>query len=129
MSPRQLPVSSAVTSVDAVAGLRVAQYTESDWELLYRQLASGERVTVHLTVWCRLFEEEPIRSASRAGIILETGGMLVRLSPAGVMPAWLQALPISPNVAGEPGHAHSVMPVTLSDGWEVIRCIRCGAEW
>ena len=109
--------------------LRSERFSSGDWDLLYRRLAAGERVTVHLTVWCQLFEDEPLRSASRAGIILETRGLLVRLSLAGVVPAWLRALPMSPSVAAEPGHGHSIVPVTLSDGWDVLRCISCGAEW
>lgn len=130
MSAGQLPiVNSARVNADFFTALRADCYTDSDWDQLYRYLASGERVTVHYTVWCRLLENEEIRSASRLGIILNTGGMLVRLSSPQQHRNWLQALATPPGIAIEPGHEHSVTPVERSDGWECIRCVRCGGEW
>jgi len=102
--------------------------TTADWYALELWLAAGERVPVHYTVWCELLETMPIQSASRAGVIVAFRGMLVRLSPAS-NGCWLEAIPISPLVEEEPDHEHSIIHVELSDGWEVLRCARCGGEW
>jgi len=109
------------------ASLSADRYSKGDWYLLELWLASGEGVTVHHTIWCQLLETAQIRSASRAGIIVESGGMLVRLSIGGAFPPWLQALPVSPWV--QRGHEHSITPVTLHDSWVVLRCVECGGEW
>lgn len=116
-------------NTDYFTSLHVDRFSSGDWYLLELWLASGERVSVHRTLWCELLETEEIRSASRAGVIIHWRGMLVRLSTPGEPHAWLQALPIPPDVEEEPGHEHSIIPVELSDGWEVIQCVRCGAEW
>ena len=103
--------------------------SSADWYALELWLAGGERVNVHHTLWCDLLEHAEIRSVSRAGIIIHWQGMLVRLSTPSDRPAWLEALPIDPMVEEEPGHLHSVVPVTLPDGWDVLQCVECGAEW
>ena len=108
---------------------RASTFTNADWYALELWLASGERVSVHHTLWCQLLETEEIRSVSRAGIIIHWRGLLVRLSTPKDQPAWLQALPIDPRIEEEAGHRHSIVPITLPDGWDVLRCTECGAEW
>ena len=48
----------------------------------------------------------------------------VQLS-TGVGHARGQALPIDARIEEDTGHLHSVVPITLPDGWDVLRCTEC----
>jgi hypothetical protein len=119
----------AIAPADYLTALHANNFSATDWHLLTTRLLLGDQVTVHYTIWCRLLETEKIRSVSRAGIIIEYEGTLVRLSTPGAPRTWLQALATPPGIEKEPGHEHRIIPVELSDGWEILRCARCGAEW
>jgi len=76
----------------------------------------------------RLLRHYPVRCASRRGFTLVVGPHLVRLFEAGT--AWrAERLPIPASIASDPEHRHSLLPLTMSDGWDVLVCVLCGSEW
>jgi len=68
------------------------------------------------------------RSDTQRGYVLVVGHWLVRLTEEdGEWTA--QRLPQPPGIAETPGHTHTVYPVTLKNGWDVLVCDECGSEW
>ena len=67
-------------------------------------------------------------SESRRGYVLVVGHWLVRLSEDDC--GWVvQRLPQSPVAALSREHLHSISPLTLPDGWDMLVCAECGREW
>ena len=67
-------------------------------------------------------------SERRRGYVLIAGHWLVRLTEEDE--GWVvQRLPQAPVAALNPEHLHSISPVTLKDGWDVLICSECGREW
>ena len=68
----------------------------------------------------------PVVSDSRRGYVIVIGDWLVRLTEE-KGDWWIERLPQSPVLAR--GHVHSITPVTLNDGHDLLECHGCGREW
>jgi hypothetical protein len=100
-------------------------------ESVYRDVTDfvrGAPVTISPAFTAALLREFHRISESRRGYVLVIGPWLVRLTEEdGTWTA--QRLPQPPWVAEDPEHTHSVYPITLKDGWDILVCSECGREW
>lgn len=96
------------------------------WYCLLAALDRGERVVVSRSAYQYLCEARPSVGATPSGLVLALDGFLVQVTTEGGH-ATAQAVGVSLLLA--PGHEHQVDCTILSDGWELVYCRACGAEW
>jgi hypothetical protein len=98
---------------------------------VYRDVCAfvrGTPVKVHPQIVSALLRNFQRVSESRRGYVVVVGHWLVRLTEED--DGWIaQRLPQCPAAALSAAHLHSVSPVTLADGWEILYCPECGREW